>query len=337
VRQKKTSDVDAAKVLESARTEGAAAVRLLKDQLAAYNRQLAQAIKDRDDAIALTTKLDSQVTALKGEHAQLKNAILSADERKGDIELRLSPTIEKLLGKDACLILSKWHTTAYDDVKERAYVGMTALQGHHNKLLASMAKLFKQIWQWAKTQSYNARKALLPWFQMILEDLNAGKIRTVRFYRNELEKLILIVKEKKEQRKQQAHQAGESPPTDTWFSDLWFYGYAITLRIRRRTKGTLSGILNGCSYAFAYVKTWAGHVVDLFTASKKGREAGMSTEEVQASFLARTKLRWNRFTSRATNGGRKGPGDTETLFDAEGEDESPILMQDLAPEAQSLD
>lgn len=225
-------DPEAAALIDRARDEASQQVKAIQKKLEANNNLKSAAQAEVNKLHKEVKARELELESEKAKVTEMKVAIEQA-ENKGK-PLVISKAMRALLGESASHTLESWSSTASEDVKERAYIGMKALTRHKNKLLSAIGRLFEKVFQWCKTQGIRARKALKPWMDMVIEDIASAKLRAISFYRDELKKLQVIIEEKKQQRKEKAEKAGAIPPNDEGlFSEIWFYGYAILLRIRR--------------------------------------------------------------------------------------------------------
>jgi myosin heavy subunit len=203
----------------------------------------------------------------EGQVVQLKNALKAGDEYKQG-PLKLSPAIEQLIGKDGALILSGWYQIAYDDVREQTHTAFKALSKARSGVLNALAKMFKQVWQWTKTVSYKTRTKLEPWVKLVINDLKAGTLRTIKAYRDALVALETEFTQEKKKSMEAREKAGKAKYTGnvSWVEDLYLWGKVLTNQVRRPAKkyffkayrATRNGVIAGvqwCTQLWQAVKS----------------------------------------------------------------------------------
>jgi predicted nucleic acid-binding Zn-ribbon protein len=321
-----TFDPDEAIRLTKERDEALSEVKRVNMCLEGFNKELQE---KRDAVNSLQTKINSHeadLNAAKGQAAQLRNALFHAEETRGD--LTFSPAIEALLGKEACLILAQWNQAAYDDAREKAFIAWTALKHQKSGLLAALSKLCKQVWLWCKGKSMKARKVIIPWLDVLFKHLASAKLKSIAFYRDELKAIVDIASPKIAKSVAGKRAEGHDIPDEPIFDKLWFYGYAVVLRIKRHTSNGLSSLITKVQNVKSSVTNWIfGEPRPAGAYPKRGK-----------NFLARTPL--FRALKRVWAGppkptwdrqGRKfpprpdkiNPVDTEIIFETE---DGPIVL-----------
>lgn len=260
---KKGFEPDVALEAKAAHEAQAKVVNDLNDRIAQLNSHTRQQEKEIDLLKSNVQKMEAEKQMASASIVQIKNALAKGNEEL-TTPLKLSPRIEAILGKEACTILSNWHNLAFDDARERTYLMATAFTKSRNSLVKAVGNLLFRLFEWIKSNSKKVWSLALPFLALIASHIRAGGFKAVAFYKKELLKLKLegLSLANKVYAKEQGfkpYKVNESEDLP-FFDNIWFTGYALVLRIKRRTNSTFTRFVDFLS--------WVG---SKFRADRKGK------------------------------------------------------------------
>lgn len=264
IKTKNGFDPDAAIEAQDRHAKAALEVTDLNNRLQQYKQHVATQeadLKKYRDQVAL---LEEQKSQAAGAATQIRNA-LAAGQGAPSGPLQLSPKIEAFLGKDACAILANWHNLAFNNAREKAYTVQAALRKSPSRLAQAIGSLVYKVFSWLKEVGNKIGRVALPFVNLIVAHLKAGGLKAWSFYRAELDKI-------KNAKLQLYLQSKKSKPTDThddmsFLDDMWFYGYAIALRVKRKSTSLFAKTLTSVRTALY----WAGSFFKRESSIKAGK------------------------------------------------------------------
>lgn len=158
-----------------------------KEAVAASEKALASAIADRD-ATALR---------LKG-FQKTEKLVESIKPVASKANFAISDEVKKFLGHYSSAALEGFFTADTGDTREKAYNLMLVAKKSSNDKVSKLYSILQKVFEWVKTHSMKVRNRVKPWLDLVANDLATKRIRTLEFYRMELEKLIKLVDEEKQ-------------------------------------------------------------------------------------------------------------------------------------------
>lgn len=229
--------IEAQKVLDSTRAQ----VTEVNNQLQARNSEISHL--RAESAKAKQAWADAQ-TELEREKQSAAKLLNEYDAIKNGTEITLRPMpkdnsrIVRIFGKKGLRHINEFDGVVRGDVRDQCYKALSLLKSSNSQPFTGLADLVQLALDWVRTQSYKARQRLSSWVQLIVEDIRQGTVKRVAFYREELEKLIGLAKEKAAEIKQKAHKYYEygSAKYDGFFDFLYHETKAWAQVFARRSK-----------------------------------------------------------------------------------------------------
>jgi len=179
--------------LEEARgTVKQAQLDLEKNNAAVTAANNAQAVKEAE-----LSRIRHEHSAVASRVKELE-AAFAAVERKvppGEVhsllaDIKLDETVRKIVGAAAFKWLQDLQAISESDIRGSTFLLLRAARDSSNKKVSKLSALLQQLLDWIKTQSNKVRARAKPWLEMISRDIAAGKVQSVMFYREQLEKLV---------------------------------------------------------------------------------------------------------------------------------------------------
>jgi len=298
----------------------------------------------RKDAIS---KLEATIKGLQSSKNETAKKIedlkaLLHGKKPRDGELVFSQTMISLLGPEAARKLREIAQIAHDDIKQRAFHAAQSLDQSKSKQLKGLAKLFWAVFNWCKNQSFKARKILSGWMDLVLQDLTAGTLKAISFYRDELAKMIELKKELvaiQKGHKKDKKTSDEYGKAESFWEDAYFTSWAILLRVRRNTKSWATKAWNRLAGFCSSAANRAHAFVARFWTKDKGKGRSDTNEDLYnddplSDTNADTgKNWWTRVTFKRKTRMSRQQGEPITMFDATApsNDERDPLLTNVDP------
>lgn len=195
----------------------------LTSKLAQYNRTVQS---NSDKIIALEKSLSATKDSMELEHQRFTelqeaydkaNSILRVGDA-GNFKLEIDPKAAKLLGFEATQYLKSAFERDANNVRDVAIQLKLAVVSSGNRKIKQLTKLMNEVLDWLKRQEYKARQVLKPWVEMLRDDLARGTIKTLKEYREALEKIVTDFKENLIKVRHARNELKTEPSRKTWWS-----------------------------------------------------------------------------------------------------------------------
>jgi predicted nucleic acid-binding Zn-ribbon protein len=174
-------------------------VNELNNRISEHKHELAVAHKEIDSASKKAAEAREKLTAESKKLSAMKSQkALAMDDLPppGPVKVTIDNTwLAMALGEKGKKWLEKSLEASAIDVRERIYTLMLAAKSSQTKSIRSIADVLQIALDWVKRATYAARLKLKPWVDMITKDLASGVIKSARFYREELERLVTELKQ----------------------------------------------------------------------------------------------------------------------------------------------
>jgi hypothetical protein len=208
-------------------------------------------------------------TALNEASGSKLTSTMPIDGLPAGAKIVLDPSVKKLLGNKAVSWLEQAIAVPATDVRDKAFHLMLVAKSSSNKRFESLHKLLTQVVTWIKTQSVKARAKLAPWLKMIEDDLRAGKVKTVMFYREQLESIVKLHKEAKEIKSLKKGYEYKL----TWWDEVKIWSQILLVnRPRKYGRSILSNLKKFSSWVYARV---------FLSAKSRGKQKEQFTHHIE--------------------------------------------------------
>jgi hypothetical protein len=202
------------------------------------------------------------------------------DPRKVDIN---SSVLVNVLGKKGLKWLEEADLAIRTDVRDRAYKLMQASYSSSTKSIKTFGDLFEIVFQWIKRVPHHVARKIRPWLDEIEADFKVAKLKTLKYYRETLEK---VIEEKVELVKNFKPKSGEKQDDkEPFFSTVWFYGYAIVRRAKRKASSTVNSLSEKCLKFKQSFKAGFRRFLLLFKSSSKVTDDDLVYEQNEEEAL----------------------------------------------------
>lgn len=229
---RRSSDPDAMESAVDSQKKTAKQITDINNRLQEANAQR-KALRDEvTKAKANLQAMQAQLDEEKAQVALLKSAKSGQDPVKPASVQIDTPILRQLIGDKGVKWLIEAERTTRENVRERALDLLKATSSGHTEIFRGLNGLLKIIYGWCKTKSYQARKRVQPWVDMVFNDIATVKFKSLKFYREQLERLI-DVKEKASEKVNHFILEARKHRDDAWPK---FVGWCMVLE-RRAKRG----------------------------------------------------------------------------------------------------
>lgn len=263
-----SSDLSDPVDLKTVKDELVIARRHVKDAQAELERLNSNVSKANESATHLTREKEFLQKAYDDSVKQY-NAINSAWESAQALapepevvdtlaRIKLDESVKKLIGAKSFDWLSKLQQVPTANVRDTTFHLLGAARDSSNKQVSKLTALLQKVFEWVKEHSNKMRDKLKPWLDTIASDIASGKVRTMAFYRSELEKLVAdfkVVQHKAATKlNQKVEEVSFMTNASSWVKVLFYYrpkryfskgvGFvkSVTGKFMKSLKSVLSGI-----------------------------------------------------------------------------------------------
>lgn len=216
----------------SKQKEAAAEVTRLNNALAEINKESAQMAARN---LELKNKLQSLEAAKKAAEEKAKLAKpKSFAEVASEGVISKKPienkTVKKLFGDKGLEWLSAAEQAVKEDIRERAYNLMLAAKSSTDKKVRSLHELLAIVFQWCKMHARKLHRKIAKWVDMVEADMRSGMLKSIAYYRQELEKVIGEIKQER------ANLEAQKPESSNAIKEAQAWARVLTHRTKRGAK-----------------------------------------------------------------------------------------------------
>ncbi|QKN22709.1 hypothetical protein [Erysiphe necator associated fusarivirus 3] len=141
--------------------------------------------------------------------------------------IKLDANVKKLIGEKSFDWLSKLQQIPSTNVRDTTFHLLGAARESSNKQVSKLTALLQKVFEWVKEHSNKMREKLTPWLDTIAQDIATGKVRTMAFYRAELEKLVadfkVVQKKAAEKLDKKVEDVSFMTNASSWVKVLFYY------------------------------------------------------------------------------------------------------------------
>jgi len=193
-------DPKAALEAQAAHKHASDVVKDVQSELESVNRQLKAVHLEKDAALKILAGKDREIVELSTKVAKMQTtraaAMADLPIRKVEVSIN-SKALKFLLGDKGLEWVKKAAEIAEADTRDKAYNLLQALRSQkNNRVVSGLASILQVAFDWLKTQSHKTRLVLQSWLADLEHDIRTGVLQKLSHYREELERIIGVLKVK---------------------------------------------------------------------------------------------------------------------------------------------
>lgn len=199
----------------------------LNKEISVKNTTVSSIVRQKE---ALQASYDEAMSNYNTIHEAWKNAQQSTPPPEVInvlANIKLDASVQKLIGAKSYAWLEKLKEVPAANIRDTTFHLLGAARDSSNKQVSKLTALLQKVFEWVKTHSNKMRDNLKPWLDTIARDIALGKVRTMAFYRIELEKLVADFKSVNDKAVAVLKQKGEKESFTTnassWIKVLFYY------------------------------------------------------------------------------------------------------------------
>nr|QUE49154.1 MAG: hypothetical protein [Sclerotinia sclerotiorum fusarivirus 2] len=246
-------------------------VKSAQTELERLNREVTVANEAVSNLTRLSENLKSQYDESMSNYDTIHAAWKAAQKANPPPEvinvlanIKLDSSVKKLVGEKSYEWLEKLKEVPAVNVRDTTFHLLGAARESSNKQVSKLTALLQWVFDWVKKNSNKVRLQLKPWLDTIAKDIATGKVRTMAFYREELEKLVVEFKATKAKAVKQLESAGKTASFTTdavsWIKVLFYYrpkryfakGVGFVKAGLSKTMKSIKKVLSGIASYFSF-------------------------------------------------------------------------------------
>ncbi|QJT73718.1 hypothetical protein [Botrytis cinerea fusarivirus 5] len=265
-------------------------LKTVKDELTIARRHVKEAQSELERLNTNVSKSNQSVTILTREKEFLQKAYDDSVKQYNTINaawesaqalspepevvdtlarIKLDEGVKKLIGAKSFDWLTKLQQVPTANVRDTTFHLLGAARESSNKQVSKLTALLQKVFEWVKEHSNKMRDKLKPWLDTIAKDIASGKVKTMAFYRSELEKLVAdfkVVQEKAATKlNQKVEEVSFMTNASSWVKVLFYY------RPKRYFSKGVGFVKSTFGKCMKSLKSVLSGIASYFNSSKKNR------------------------------------------------------------------